>query len=144
MSATGRPVFRSRRPYCLLAAALCAAVLISQPSHAEKRSGAMLPNKPALGPAGERLNANTIAIISGNLNATCMTIAYDLSAVLDDGKRLAGRRVNFSDLGSGTQLSTRDIFERGIKAEELNMDQINAPEKLKSGEIAATNCSGSS
>jgi TRAP-type uncharacterized transport system substrate-binding protein len=103
----------------------------------------MLPNKPALGLAGERLNANTIAIISGNLNATCVTIAYDLSAVLDDGKPLAGRRVNFSDLGSGTQLSTRDIFERGIKA-ELNMDQINAPEKLKSGEIAATNCSGSS
>jgi hypothetical protein len=143
MSATGRPGFRSSRPYCLLAAALCAAVLIGQPSHhAEKRSGAMAPNKPALGPAGARLNAD--AIISGNLNATYVTNAYDLSAVLDDGKPLAGRRVNFSDLGSGTQLSKRDIFERGIEAEELNMGQIDAPEKRKSGEIAATNYSGSS
>jgi hypothetical protein len=76
----------------VLAAALCAAVPISQPSHAENRSGAMVPNKPALGPAGERLNANTIAIISGNLNATYVTIAYDLSAVLDADR---GRFDNF-------------------------------------------------
>jgi hypothetical protein len=144
MSATGRPGFRSSRPYCLLAAALCAAALISQPSHVEKRSGVMVPNKPALGPAGERLNANTIAIISGNLNATYVTIAYDLSEAFDDGKQLAGRRASFSDLGSGTQLSKRAIFERGIKAEELNMGQIDAPEKRKSGEIAAANYSGSS
>jgi hypothetical protein len=128
----------------LLAAALCAVVLISQPSHAEKPSGAMVPNKPALGPAGERLNANTIAIISGNLNATYVTIAYHLSAVLDDGKQLAGRRVNFSDLGSGTRLSMRDIFERGIEAEEFIMGQIDALEMLKSSEIAATNYSRSS
>jgi TRAP-type uncharacterized transport system substrate-binding protein len=54
-------------------------------------------------------------------------------------EQLAGKKVNFSDLGSGTQLSTRDIFERlGIKAEELNMGQSDALEKLKSGEIAAT------
>ena len=47
--------------------------------------------------------------------------------------------MNFSDVGSGTQLSTRDIFERlGIKAEEVNMGQDDALEKLKSGEIAAT------
>ena len=174
-----------------------------------------MPNKPQLGGLGERINANTIAVISGNLNATYVTIAYDLSAVLDDGdefrvlpvigkgggqnikdvrflkgvdlgitqsnllgyyKRsneigpiddkivyiaklfneemhlivradsgissladLAGKKVNFSDAGSGTQLSTRDIFERlGIKAEEVNMGQADAFEKLKSGEIAAT------
>jgi TRAP transporter TAXI family solute receptor len=214
MNPNWRPAFRLWKRYCVLAAALCAALLINQPSHAQKRSG-MVPNKPALGPAGERLNANTIAIISGNLNATYVTIAYDLSAVLDDGdefrvlpvigkgggqnikdvrflkgvdlgitqsnllgyykrnneigtiddkivyiaklfneemhlivradsgitsiEQLAGKKVNFSDLGSGTQLSTRDIFERlGIKAEELNMGQNDALEKLKSGAIAAT------
>jgi len=38
--------------------------------------------QPQLGPLGERINSNTIAIISGNLNATYVTIAYDLSAVL--------------------------------------------------------------
>ena len=174
-----------------------------------------MPNKPQLGSLGERVNSNTIAVISGNLNATYVTIAYDLSAVLDDGdefrvlpvigkgggqnirdvrflkgidlgitqsnllgyykrnneigpiddkivyiaklfneemhlivradsginaiEQLAGKRVNFSDIGSGTQLSTRDIFERlGIAAQEVNMGQGDAFEKLKSGEIAAT------
>src|SRR5215470_10511676 len=52
---------------------------------------------------------------------------------------LAGKKVNFSDVGSGTQLSTRDIFERlGIKAQEVNMGQGDAFEALKKGEIAAT------
>jgi TRAP transporter TAXI family solute receptor len=164
---------------------------------------------------GDRVNANTLAIISGNLNATYIAIAYDLSAVLDDGddlrvlpvigkgggqnikdvrflrgidlgitqvnllnlyrktheigpiddkivyitklfneemhvvvrsdsgidslEQLAGKKVNFSDIGSGSQLSTRDIFERlGIKAIEVNMGQNDALEALKKGEIAAT------
>src|SRR5689334_22628336 len=184
-------------------------------AQAQHRSGSPLPNKPQLGTIGERLNSNTIAIVSGNPNATYMSIAYDLSAVLDDSdefrilpvigkgggqnikdvrflkgvdlgitqsnllgyyKRtneigpiddkivyiaklfneemhlivradsgitsladLAGRRVNFSDVGSGTQLSTRDIFERlGIAPQEVNMGQADAFEALKKGEIAAT------
>lgn len=179
------------------------------------RSGAAVPNKPELGSAGERLNANTIAIVSGNLNATYLSIAYDLSAVLDDGNEfrvlpvigkgggqniqdvrflkgvdlgitqsvllnsyrksneigpiedrivylaklfneemhlivraesgitsideLAGKKVNFSDIGSGTQLSSRDIFDKlDIKVEEVNVGQADAFEKMKSGEIAAT------
>jgi uncharacterized protein len=184
-------------------------------SQSRVRSGAPLPNKPELGSAGERLNANTIAIVSGNLNATYLSIAYDLSAVLDDGDefrvlpvvgkgggqnikdvrflkgvdlgitqsvllngfrksneigliddkivylaklfneemhlivraesgitsidQLAGRKVNFSDIGSGTQLSSRDIFDKlQIKVQEVNVGQADAFEKLKSGEIAAT------
>jgi TRAP transporter TAXI family solute receptor len=178
-------------------------------------SGAPLPNKPQLGTIGERLNSNTIAVVSGNPNGTYLTIAYDLSAVLDDGDQfrvlpvigkgggqnikdvrflkgvdlgitqsnllpyfkrtneigaiddkivyiaklfneeihlivsadsgiksladLAGKRVNFSDAGSGTQLTVRDIFEKlGIKAEEVNMGQADAFEAIKRGEIAAT------
>jgi TRAP transporter TAXI family solute receptor len=173
-----------------------------------------LPDKPNLGPLGERINANTIAIVAGNPNATYLSVAYDLSAVLDDGEKLrilpvvgkgggqnirdvrylrgvdlgitqsillntfkrtneignldaityiaklfneemhivvrhdsgidsiaqlAGKKVNFSDIGSGTQLTTRDIFQRlKIKAEEVNMGQADAFEKLKSGQIAAT------
>jgi TRAP transporter TAXI family solute receptor len=184
-------------------------------SQSRSRSGAPMPNKPELGSAGERLNSNTIAIVSGNLNATYLSIAYDLSAVLDDGDefrvlpvvgkgggqnikdvrflkgvdlgitqsvlltgyrksneigpiddkivylaklfneemhlivregsgitsidQLDGKKVNFSDIGSGTQLSSRTIFEKlGIKAQEVNMGQADAFEKLKSGEIAAT------
>jgi len=210
MSGGGRPVFR---PWNLVCFFLAFASFTDQAP--AQRSGAPLPNKPQLGTLGERVNANTIAIVSGNPNATYMTIAYDMSAVLDDGddfrilpvigkgggqnikdvrflkgidlgitqsnllpyykktneigalddkivyiaklfneemhlivradsginslSDLAGKRVNFSDVGSGTQLSTRDIFERlGIKAQEVNMGQADAFEALKRGEIAAT------
>jgi TRAP transporter TAXI family solute receptor len=214
------PVFRRGKFFCLFLAALFAACLFTQASLAQQRYTPQrfappIPDKPQLGALGERINANTIAIVSGNLNATYVTIAYDLSAVLDDGdefrvlpvigkgggqnikdvrylkgidlgitqsnllgyyKRtnelgpiddkivyiaklfneemhlivradgginslsdLAGKKVNFSDAGSGTQLSTRDIFEKlGIKAVEVNMGQGDAFEALKRGEIAAT------
>jgi TRAP transporter TAXI family solute receptor len=189
-------------------------MIAAEPAHSQ-RHGAPLPNKPQLGSVGERINSNTIAIVSGNPNATYMTIAYDMSVVLDDGDEfrilpvigkgggqnikdvrflkgvdlgitqsnllpyfrktnevgpiddkivyiaklfneemhlivradsgialladLAGKKVNFSDIGSGTQLSTRDIFERlGIKPQEVNMGQADAFEALKRGEIAAT------
>jgi TRAP-type uncharacterized transport system substrate-binding protein len=52
---------------------------------------------------------------------------------------LSGKKVNFSDVGSGTQFSTRLIFELlGIKAEEINVGQADGYQKVKSGEIAAT------
>ena len=52
---------------------------------------------------------------------------------------LSGKKVNFSDVGSGTQFSTRLILELlGIKAEEVNMGQADGYQKVKSGEIAAT------
>jgi uncharacterized protein len=208
-----RPHSRPRKSFCLFLTVFCAVAFATQAN--AQRSGAPLPNKPQLGSIGERINANTIAIVSGNLNATYLSIAYDLSAVLDDGdefrilpvigkgggqnikdvrflkgvdlgitqsnllpyfkktneigplddklvyiaklfneemhlivradseinaiEQLAGKRVNFSDIGSGTQLSTRDIFERlGVAPQEVNMGQADAFEKLKTGEIAAT------
>lgn len=164
---------------------------------------------------GDQINANTIAVMSGNPNGTYLKMAYDLSAVLDDGDNfrvlpvigkgggqnlrdlrflkgidlgitqsvilnqmrrtneigtlddkiayiaklyneemhfivradtniktlhdLNGKTVNFSDVGSGTQFSTRDIFEKlGIKAHEVNMGQGAAAVALKKGEIDAT------
>ncbi len=162
----------------------------------------------------ERLNQNTVTVISGNPNGTYLFLAYDLSAALDSGedlrvlpvigkggyqnvkdilhlrgidlgitqsnimsylkknndfggnienrlsyiaklyneelhllageginsiKDLEGKKVNFSDVGSGTQFSTRLIFELfGIKPVEVNMGQSDAFLKVKSGEIAAT------
>ena len=178
--------------------------------------------RPARGPAGrsshaeltERLNQNTVAIISGNPNGTYLFLTYDMSAVLDNGddlrilpvigkgayqnvkdilhlrgidlgitqsdlmsylkknndfgsnienrlayiaklyneelhllageginsfKDLEGKKVNFSDAGSGTQFSSRLIFEAlGVKPVEVNMGQSDAFLKIKSGEIAAT------
>jgi TRAP transporter TAXI family solute receptor len=213
-----RPHSRPRGSVCLFFAALLAAALFTAffgEGAAAQRSGPPVPNKPQLGSLGERVNANTIAVVSGNLNATYLTIAYDMSAVLDNGEafrvlpvigkggaqnikdvrflkgidlgitqsnllgyykrnneigsiddrivyiaklfneemhlivradsgitsveQLAGKTVNFSDAGSGTQLSTREIFGLlGIAADEVNMGQADAIEKLKSGEIAAT------
>lgn len=52
---------------------------------------------------------------------------------------LNGKKVNFSDAGSGTQFSTRLIFQHlGIKVDEVNMGQADGYLKVKSGEIAAT------
>jgi len=209
---------RPDRPFqvlCVAVALLLAAALSPQFGFAERAGALPIPDKANLGSLGERLNANTVAIIAGNPNATYLTIAYDLSAVLDDGdnfrvlpvigkgggqnirdvrflkgvdlgitqsillnefrddneigriddkivyvtklfneemhvlvradsgisaiEQLNGKKVNFSDVGSGSQLSARDIFRRlGIKADEINVGQTDAFEKMKSGEIAAT------
>ncbi len=200
---------------CVLVAVLLTAAFSLQVGFAGHAGARPVPDKPNLGTLGERLNANTIAIVAGNPNATYLTIAYDLSDVLDDGdnfrvlpvigkgggqnirdvrflkgidlgitqsiilnefresneigniddkivyiaklfneemqvvvrsdsginslEQLNDKKVNFSDVGSGSQLSSRDIFKRlGIKPQEVNMGQGDAFEKLKSGEIAAT------
>lgn len=206
-------MFRSLRSrfHALLALAICALVL----AEASAASAQNQKKSAARDRLGEVVNLNTVAVISGNLNATYLSIAYDLSAVLDDGDnlrvlpvigkggaqnirdvrflkgvdlgitqtnllnrfrrtneigplddklvyiaklfneemhvvvradsgltsldQLAGKKVNFSDIGSGTQLSTRDIFERlNIAAQEINMGQADAFEALKRGDIAAS------
>src|SRR3954453_7437195 len=93
--------------------------LLSQPALAQNRSGAPLPNKPALGPLGERINSNTIAIISGNLNATYVTIAYDLSAVLDNGDEFRVLPV----VGKGGGQNIKDV--RFLKGIDLGITQSN-------------------
>ena len=66
-------------------AVFLASVLAAGPAISQNRTGAPVPNKPELGMLGERINANTIAVVSGNVNGTYLSIAYDLSAVLDNG-----------------------------------------------------------
>jgi uncharacterized protein len=52
---------------------------------------------------------------------------------------LAGKAVNFSDIGGGTQFVARELFEKsGVRVREVNMGQADAIEKMKSGEVAAT------
>jgi len=211
---------RATAPRLLLCAAfvtvsatfLLARPALSQPTSSPPASSAA---STTLETINARVNANTLAVISGNLNATYISIAYDLSAVLDDGdnlrilpvigkggggnirdvrflkgidlgitqanllnvfqrnkelgpidnrivyiarlfseemhlvvrsdsgitsiEQLAGKKVNFSDIGSGTQLSTRDIIRRlGLNVIEVNMAQNDAAVALKKGEIAAT------
>lgn len=53
--------------------------------------------------------------------------------------QLDGRKVNFSESGSGTELSARDVFARlGIKPVAVNLDQADALKELEAGTIAAT------
>ena len=52
--------------------------------------------------------------------------------------QLQGQKVNFDELGSGTNYTMRDVFKRlGINIQEVICPTV-ALEKLKSGEIAAT------
>src|SRR5262245_62091223 len=210
-----------------LFAALGCAALLALPSAAisqqqppridlaqAKRPAPPLPPAQRHAALTEQLNQNTVTVISGNPNGTYLYLAYDMSAVLDDGndlrvlpvigkggyqnvidvlhlrgvdlcitqanimsylkktaefgaplnhrlayiarlyneemhvlagpgittvKDLNGKKVNFSDVGSGTQFSTRLIFELlGIKAQEINVGQADGYQMVKTGEIAAT------
>jgi TRAP transporter TAXI family solute receptor len=54
-------------------------------------------------------------------------------------QELSGKRVNLSDVGSGTQFSSRLVFELlGIKVQEVNFDQAEGFQRVKTGDIAAT------
>lgn len=202
--------------------ALCAITVAplpyAQPATAQQTRDALTPPARTI-PVDEaslaaKLNSNTVTIVSGNPNGTYLAVAYDISAVLDDGDNLRilpivgkgatqnvrdvlylkgvdmgitqtsviryfnktgqagrnieqklryvaplfneelhilaradintiedlrGKKVNFSDAGSGTQMTSRLLFEDlGIKVEEVNMGQLDAIEKLKAGEIAAS------
>jgi TRAP transporter TAXI family solute receptor len=58
---------------------------------------------------------------------------------IDSIQDLNGKKVNLSDPGSGTQFSTRQIFQLlGIKVIEVNVGQGDGYQMMKSGEIAAT------
>ena len=53
--------------------------------------------------------------------------------------QLKGLKVNFDAKGSGTSYSMRDLFNSlGVDVQEVSMTQVEAVEKVKSGEIAAT------
>ena len=216
MGCLRRPKWPSTLYSVLAAVALSAAVSISPSGAQRARPGLVpLPDKPQLGSIGERINTNTIAIVSGNINAAWLTIAYDLSAVLDNGndfrvlpvigrggaqnvrdvrylkgvdlgitvtpvltkfrasgelgniddkivyitklfnqemhvvvradsgitslEQLRGKTVNFSDSGSATQQTAREIFKRlGIEVKEVNTGQADAYEAMKRNEMAAT------
>jgi len=214
-----------RRTACYVAALGAALMVFSATGSTQQQSPAAQAKRPVAPlvqstPAGryaalrDKLNQNTVTVISGNPNGTYLYLAYDMSAVLDDGnelrvlpvigkggyqnvldvlhlrgvdlcitqsnimtylkrtgefgpnidnrlafitklyneemhvlagpginsvRELNGKKVNFSDVGSGTQFSTRLIFELlGIKATEINVGQADGYQMVKSGQIAAT------
>jgi uncharacterized protein len=79
---------------------------------------------------------NTIVYIAKLFNEEVHLVARtDITSL----QQLRGRKVNLDAKGSGTSYSMRDIFKTlGIEVEEVSMSQIEALEKLRTGEIAAT------
>lgn len=56
-------------------------------------------------------------------------------------KDLEGKRINFSDAGSGAQLAAQRMFRAfGMNVTEVNMGQADAIEKMKANEVDATLC----
>src|SRR6478735_6156575 len=110
MGGGGRPACRPRVFVCLflgLIGALASAPVLAQ----TQRAGGPVPNKPQLGAVGERINSNTLAVISGNPNATYMSIAYDMSVVLDDGDEFRILPI----IGKGGGQNIKDVrFLKGI------------------------------
>ena len=79
-----RRPYRPLRVIGVLAAVPATALISLQFAPPDERAGAWpIPDKPNLGALGERLNASTIAIMSGNPNATYLSIAYDMSDALE-------------------------------------------------------------
>ncbi|HEU4476033.1 MAG TPA: TAXI family TRAP transporter solute-binding subunit, partial [Methyloceanibacter sp.] len=58
---------------------------------------------------------------------------------VNDIKELSGKPVNFGPEGSGAEITGRLIFEAlGVETQKLHINDADAIEKLKRGEIAAT------
>ena len=54
-------------------------------------------------------------------------------------EELNRKKVNFSDAGSTTQITARDVFGLlGISVQEVNLSQADAIEAIKKGDLAAT------
>ena len=68
-----------------------------------------------------------------------MQLVVHSSSGITSIEQLRGKKVNFSDVGSGTQWLLKDLFTRlDINVQEVNMGQGDALEKMKTGEVAAT------
>jgi uncharacterized protein len=79
-----------------------------------------------------------IAIVSKLFNLEAHLVVRSGSGITSI-EQLRGQKVNLDEVGSGTNSSMRDVFQRlDIKIEEVNMVQSQALLKLKDGEIAAT------
>ena len=85
------------RAVALCAAAVTAAILAFPASGPAQQPGLKRPpaaqpvpppTPPRIAALREELNQNTVTVISGNPNGSYLYLAYDMSAVLDDGNAL--------------------------------------------------------
>ena len=129
--------------FSVLALAATALLAVPVDAHAQQPPQAKTAPLPAKRPVvttqaqhialTEKLNQNTVTIISGNPNGTYLYLAYDMSAVLDDGNDLRVLPV----IGKGGYQNVVDVLHlRGI---DLCITQSNIMSYLKkSGEFGST------
>jgi TRAP transporter TAXI family solute receptor len=81
-------------------------------------------------------DASKIVYIANLFNEEVHLIARpDITSI----SQLRGQKVNIDVAGSSTAFTVRDVFwNLGVDVEEVNLDQADAIEKMKTGEIAAT------
>ena len=108
---------------CVLAATVFVAAFSLSPTYAQNSRNRWFPEKQNLGAIGERINANTVTIVSGNPSGTYLSIANDLSAVLDEGEDF---RV-LPQIGRGGAQNIRDVrFLKGVDLGIVKTNLLNA------------------
>ena len=102
---------------CVLAATMVVAAFSITAAYAQNARNRWFPEKQNFGAYGERINANTVTIVSGSPDGT--SIAHDLSAVLDDGEEFRVLPL----IGKGGGQNIRDV--RFLKGVDLGITQAN-------------------
>jgi uncharacterized protein len=104
---------------CVLAATMVVAAFSITAAYAQNARNRWFPEKQSFGALGERVNANTVTIVSGSPEGAYLSIAHDLSAVLDDGEEFRVLPL----LGKGGGQNVRDV--RFLKGVDLGITQAN-------------------
>jgi len=97
---------------------------IQQPMQARARSTQPAPQAAPMSEAvlGERMNANTVTVISGTPGGTYFRMASDMAFVLDDGDNLRILPI----LGKGAGQNAYDIrFLKGVDLGFVRTDTLN-------------------
>src|SRR3954471_11704618 len=110
---------------CVLAVVVLAAALSISPTYAQSGRGKWHPEKPNFGSFSERINANTVTIVSGDLDAADLTVGHDLSVVLDGGEDFRLLPI----LGRGAAQAVRDV--RFLKGVDLGVTQSTVLNALR-------------
>ncbi len=94
-------------------------VRVHRPQPQEESGAKDLAKEGQQGGLGERVNANTVAVVSGSLDSTAAVVASDFSTVLDDGDNLRILPL----IGKGGGQNIRDVrFMTGV---DLGIAPVN-------------------
>jgi TRAP-type uncharacterized transport system substrate-binding protein len=92
-------------------------------TYAQNARNRWFPEKQSFGALSERANANTVTIVSGSPEGASLSIAHDLSAILDDGEEFRVLPL----VGKGGGQNIRDVrFLKGVDLGIATANLLNA------------------